>query len=164
MIFVCLAYENVKQHTAGFLGLQFALVLIAIQNTLYIINADISYHFLGGLKRTRQVVITYLFLLLIIGSCKIAATVFVVTNGYGADWTRRETALGVVSGQVVDWIWMLFFAILPVAISIVRQRSEDPITALFFFDQRTDTTSTEESIKNDPTKESISTDVFEDET
>ena len=127
MIFVCIAYENVQQHTAGFLGLQVVLILVAVQNVLYIIDADVSYEFLGGIKRTRQVAITYLVLLLVISAVKVSATIFIVANGYGADWTRRKTAIeGVVSGQIVDWIWMVFNAVLPLGISIVRQRGDPP--------------------------------------
>ena len=56
-----------------------------------------------------------------------SATIFLVANGYGADWTRRKTAIeGVVSGQIVDWIWMVFNAVLPLGISIVRQRGDPP--------------------------------------
>ena len=72
MIFVCIAYENVQQHTAGFLGLQVVLILVAVQNVLYIIDADVSYNFLGGIKRTRQVAITYLGLLLVISAVKVS--------------------------------------------------------------------------------------------
>ena len=138
MIFVCIAYENVQQHTAGFLGLQVVLILVAVQNVLYIIDADVSYEFLGGIKRTRQVAITYLVLLLVISAVKVSATIFIVANGYGADWTRRKTAIeGVVSGQIVDWIWMVFNAVLPLGISIVRQRADPPMTVVFFSNENT---------------------------
>ena len=157
MIFVCIAYENVQQHTAGFLGLQIALILIATENTLYVIDADISYAFLGGMKRTRQVAITYLVLLLIASSVKVSATTFFIVNGYGTAWSRRETAInGVVFGQIVDWVWMLFNAVLPLGISIIRERNEDPITVLFLTtDQGHIVSSYEEGKEQDEVDDSI---------
>ena len=59
MIFVILAYENVRGHTAGFVGLQLSLILVAWQNTLKIWDSNIGYSyfdFLGGgeAKRVRN--------------------------------------------------------------------------------------------------------------
>lgn len=136
MIFVCIAYENVQQHTAGFLGLQVALILIAIENTLYVIASEKSYRFVGGgPERTKKLAMLYLFCLLIISSIKVSATTYLVVTGTGAEWTRKPTAIkGVVPGLLVDWIWMLFNAVLPVMISIIRQREEPSMTCLFYYE------------------------------
>jgi hypothetical protein len=128
MIFVCIAYESPSQHTAGFLGLQICLILVAVQNTLYVIDSNVSYDFLGGLTNTRLVSIAYLTGLLAISSIKITATIFVVQNGYGAPWTREPSMLpGNCVGQLVDKVWMIFNAVLPMIISYIRSKNEYPL-------------------------------------
>jgi len=123
MIFVVVAYENVAGHTAGFLGLQISLILLTIKNSLYILATQVSYNFIGGLRNTRIMAITYLISNLAISFAKVTATVHVVTYGEGASWTLRPVG-SVVAGQVVDWIWMIFNAFLPLIISFLRARSE----------------------------------------
>jgi hypothetical protein len=49
MVFIVIAYDNMRGHMAGFLGLQITLVMVAILNTAYIIETEVSYGFLGGL-------------------------------------------------------------------------------------------------------------------
>lgn len=130
MIFVCLAYENVAQHTAGFLGLQFALILISLHNAVFIWNSNITYKLLGGpqngLRNTRIVVVIYIICNLAISITKICATFYVVLYGRGAAWTLRSVG-SVVAGQVVDWIWMIFNAIIPFGVSFIRWRNETPL-------------------------------------
>ena len=61
MIFVCLAYENVKSHTAAFFGLQVALMLVALQNTLFIWDDNIKYEQIGSdIKHTRHLALAFL--------------------------------------------------------------------------------------------------------
>jgi len=128
MIFVCIAYESPSNHTAGFLGLQISLVLVAIQNTLYVIDSNVSYDFLGGMTNTRLVAIAYLLGIFAIGSVKVSATIFVVQNGRGAPWTLEPAPIGdQVVGQLVDKVWMVFNAVLPLIISFVRSQNEYPL-------------------------------------
>jgi len=128
MIFVCLAYENVKQHTAGFLGLQIALILVALQNTGFIWDAEIAYPSLGGIKGTRRAALAYIICDLCICFFKIRATIFVVMNGAGAPWTMKPSPMpGRVMGQFVDIIWMIFNAVIPLVISHFRARNEHPL-------------------------------------
>eukprot|EP00485_Elphidium_margaritaceum_P003315 CAMPEP_0202693318 /NCGR_PEP_ID=MMETSP1385-20130828/7468_1 /ASSEMBLY_ACC=CAM_ASM_000861 /TAXON_ID=933848 /ORGANISM="Elphidium margaritaceum" /LENGTH=281 /DNA_ID=CAMNT_0049348979 /DNA_START=69 /DNA_END=911 /DNA_ORIENTATION=+ len=104
MIFVCLAYESAQQHTAGFLGLQIALILVAMHNGGFIWDANISYKALGGIKGTRFAVVCYVLANMIISSFKLAATIHVVRTGRGARWTLKPTMItGVVVGQIIDW-------------------------------------------------------------
>ena len=136
MIFVCIAYESPSQHTAGFLGLQICLILVAVQNTLYVIDSNVSYEFLGGLTNTRIVAIAYLTGLLAISSIKITATIFVVQNGYGAPWTREPSMLpGNCVGQLIDKVWMIFNAVLPLVISYVRSNNEYPLEFVITSDE-----------------------------
>jgi len=130
MIFVCIAYEKVKQHTAGFLGLQIALILVAVQNSLFIWESGITYEQIGpDVKHTRRAILAYLIGDLIISSFKICATIYVVIHGVGAPWTLAKPAIlnGKCVGQVVDLIWMFFNAIIPLCISYFRSKNEVPI-------------------------------------
>ena len=137
MIFICVAYENVQAHTAGFLGLQIALILVAVQNTLYVIMTGQDYHVkslvLGipinlSAATTAKVAKTYLFLLSIIGAVKVSATIYVVGHGYGAPITMQDSPVaGMKVGQLVDSIWMVFNAVLPLIIAFVRMGNEEPL-------------------------------------
>jgi len=128
MIFVCIAYEKVEQHTAGFLGLQISLILVAVSNSAFIWNTKTSYDSLGGLRNTRIAVLAYIIGDLIICSFKISATIYVVTHGKGAKWTMEDSLIkGTCVGQIVDMIWMIFNAIVPLFISYFRSRNEHPL-------------------------------------
>ena len=129
MIFVSIAYEEVQQHTLGFLGLQIALILISVQNTLFIIDTKVSYKYLGGtIAQTKFWAILFLVGLLIISGFKLAATIFVVMNGVGAKWTLQPSGLfGWFVGEWVDRIWMVFNAIMPLFISRMRAKEDSPL-------------------------------------
>lgn len=128
MIFVCIAYEKVQQHTAGFLGLQVALILVAVQNSLFLVDTDVSYEFFGGIHKTRKVIKAYIIGLLAISSVKVTATIYVVGNGFGAPWTMQDSGIGDMKvGQLVDKIWMLFNAVAPLIISFFRSKNEIPL-------------------------------------
>ena len=119
MIFIFIAYEQVKMHTIGFLGLQIALILIAIKETVFVIHTGVAYKFLGGtVARTRTWAILYIVGLLMISISKVVATIYVVHEGVGAAWTMRPSGVfGWYAGQLLDRIWMLFNAILPLFFS-----------------------------------------------
>lgn len=129
MIFVCIAYEQVKQHTMGFLGLQIALILVAIQNTLFMIDTNVAYKYLGGtVTSTRFWALFYLVVLIIISGFKVTATIYVVQNGVGAPWTLKPSGInGWYVGRLVDIIWMIVNAILPLFISRLRANEDSPL-------------------------------------
>lgn len=130
MIFVSIAYENVQGHTAGFLGLQVALILIAFHNAIFIWESNTAYKQLGGpqngLRNTRIGIIVYLVGQVSIFIAKVYATIYVVSYGKGAPWTLRPLG-SVVAGQVVDWIWMIFNAIIPLILAFFRCKNEAPL-------------------------------------
>jgi len=126
MIFVCIAYENVKQHTAGFLGLQVALFLIAIQNSAFLYYTESGF-LADSAAATRTANIVYLCGLIPISITKIIATIYVVQNGHGAPWTLKLIAPNFAVGQLVDLIWMIFNAICPLIISFIRSKNEEPL-------------------------------------
>jgi len=121
MIFVFVAYENVKMHTIGFLGFQICLMLMAIQTVLYIVETDneIKNRFCG--KYTKHGAIAFIIGDLIIFAFKIPATSYVVHHGRGAPWTIKDTFIGGMKvGEIVDLIWMIFNALAPLIVSFVR--------------------------------------------
>ena len=127
MIFIVAVYDSVSGHTAGFLGLQIALVLVTIQNTLYVLETQVAYSFLGGLYNTRMAAIVYLSLTLTISMVKVVSSFYVVIHSAAAPWTLVPVVGSIVTGQVVDWIWMVFNAVLPLGISYARAKSEHPL-------------------------------------
>jgi hypothetical protein len=132
MIFIVLAYENVRGHTAGFLGLQIALMSVAILNTCYVLETQVKYEFLGGLRGTRIAAYTYIICNLMISGIKVYLTMFVVL-GLGdkhiyPEWGLQKPIAGsdMVVGEYVDVIWMIFNALLPWIISFVRSGPAEP--------------------------------------
>jgi hypothetical protein len=139
MIFVVLAYDNVRGHTAGFLGLQLALITVAIQNTTYILETKPIYPRLGGNNGTRLAAHIYLVGNVTISIIKVYLTSYVVFGlglttdkekdgvHYGhiyPQWALQKVNANMVVGEVVDIIWMFFNAVLPFIISFVRSRYE----------------------------------------
>jgi len=136
MIFVCIAYENPKQHTAGFLGLQMVLVLVALQNSGFVWETKTAYSFFGGddfitkLNRTRTIMMIYLICTLAISAVKIAFTIHVVQHGFFHKdyFAMQPSGIGETKvGQVVDAIWMTFNAVIPLFLSFLRSREDEPL-------------------------------------
>mmetsp|Transcript_19260 Transcript_19260/g.24830 ORF Transcript_19260/g.24830 Transcript_19260/m.24830 type:complete len:338 (+) Transcript_19260:83-1096(+) len=126
MIFVILAYENVRGHTAAFLGLQLVLMMVACLNVFYIAETKIEYDFLGGQRGTRMWALAYLVCAVGISAVKFYLDANVVLGFSYPKWGLVKVG-SIVSGQVVDMIWMLFNAILPLFISYARKNSEQPL-------------------------------------
>ena len=128
MIFVVEAASNLGGHTAGFLGLQIVLMMVTIQNTIYIIDGGFSYAFLGGRKRTVIYAFTYCICNFVISAMKIACTVYVVVHEWPMPFTLNPSIVpGWVNGKLIDSIWMLLNALAPLVISFVRSKTEKPI-------------------------------------
>ena len=96
-IFVYRAYEQTRHHTFGFLTLQIALVTIAIQNTITLINTKQHYHELSWFDTPEKVARAakwYLYPNLMISAVKIYATFYIVAGlhpeypGYGPDFYK----------------------------------------------------------------------------
>lgn len=135
MIFVVLAYDSVRGHTAGFLCLMIALLTVTILNTFYVLQTKVMYSWLGGLRGTRFAAILFLTLNIVVCSVKIYLTGYVVLGiDNGAEegsghlyptWTLTKVgSSGMVLGRVIDYCWMILNAIMPMFISIVRSQTE----------------------------------------
>ena len=130
-IFVNIAYESTENHAAGFLCLQIGLILVAIQNVMYITltkqkykifcNFDLDAHHSTWLGRI------YLIGNLIICIPKISATVYIVMHGVGPEFYLKPGYIRPVLGQDVDLIWMTFNAILPWVFAYFRMINEAPL-------------------------------------
>jgi len=129
MIFVIVAYEDPKGHTAGFLGLQVGLVMIALQNFLYIVLTGQSYPSINlSAEKAALIGKTYIVLLLLISSVKIWASAYIVMHGVGpAFYLRTDFILDKVNGWWVDKVWMLLNAVIPFFIALFRSRDETPV-------------------------------------
>lgn len=65
------AYENVQGHTAGFLGLQIALAIVATLNVAYVVETKVYYSFLGGISGTRNAARFYLYSNMVVSGIKL---------------------------------------------------------------------------------------------
>lgn len=134
MIFVFIAYENPRYHTLAFLGLQMALIIVAFFNVWYILLTRQEWTKpckLGRLGLARMAVV-YLSLNVAISAVKIYATIYIVANKDVVSPRFYKIPVGgVVLGQIIDWIWMLFNGVLPLIISALRMVNEDPFTVTF---------------------------------
>jgi len=131
MIFIFIAFDYTQLHTCAFLGLQIALMSVAITNFLYVLMTGQSYPTLK-LSKSQTVVIAYLYIILnlAISSVKIYATIQIVLNGpRGPDFYRYPTFIpGMVLGKIVDVSWMIMNGVIPMVIAYVRMTNEEPIT------------------------------------
>ena len=104
------------------------MILVAIQNTIYVVDTQVAYQFLGGLQNTRIVFVIYLISVLTISTAKITSTICVVLYGTTMPFTLNETAIsGWVAGRLIDLIWMILNAIIPLFLAFIRAKSEPPL-------------------------------------
>jgi len=131
MIFVLDATESVSLHTAGFLGLQFALIIVSVMNVWEILATGQSYPNWPR-ATTARIAKIYLILNLLITGVKIYSTFKIVTTGKSPSFYKYQTPLpglpDYVLGQIIDNFYMLFNAIMPIYIAWIRRQSEEPLT------------------------------------
>uniref|UniRef100_A0A7S2YEE7 Uncharacterized protein n=1 Tax=Entomoneis paludosa TaxID=265537 RepID=A0A7S2YEE7_9STRA len=126
MIFVILVYEDARGHTAGFLGLQLTLMMVACLNVWYISETKLEYDILGGRRGTQIASLIYLVCDLAVSATKFWLDVHVVLGYDYPSWGMKPVG-SLVVGECVDHVWMLFNAILPLIISYVRSQKEQPL-------------------------------------
>lgn len=126
MIFVILVYKNARGHTAGFVGLQLALVMVACLNVWFVLETKMEYPFLGGRRGTVLCALVYLVCDVIVSGLKFWLDVHVVAGFSYPSWGMARVGNHVV-GEIIDYVWMVFNAILPLFISYVRSKTERPL-------------------------------------
>lgn len=130
-IFVNKASISTSHHTMGFLCLQFGLIVIALHNVLYVTLTKETYKFFGKILNAdaaTKLGWIYLFLNLLICIPKVGGGIYIVTHGVGPPFYLRKGIFRTNLGQDVDFVWMLFNAVLPAVIAYVRMINEEPIT------------------------------------
>jgi len=123
IIFIFDAEVNLKGHTAGFLCLQVATMLIASQNVLY-------YYVVGLMPFQRQlgerfaliVSVAYLGLLMVSTIAKMTITVSIFSGSLFLD-TKMD--VGATIAQFFDILWMICGTVVP-AVSACGQRRQTP--------------------------------------
>jgi len=105
----------VAGHTLGFFGLQFALVLIAVENVCYIYYMEKTMWFMSS-KVMKVMAVIYLVLLSILTGMKIswASTIFI----YGKPWITGAWP------HLFDRAWLFLAAFLPLVFSWHGMRTE----------------------------------------
>jgi len=120
MIFVYPAEENIVGHTLGFLGLQIAVALIALENVM-LANARKEDYFHLGRKATRVLSWTYYFVLLPATILKFSIDVgFLIKKPL----VNIQDPVQVIFVHSLDKIWMIFAAILPFFFAIYQYKTE----------------------------------------
>lgn len=148
MIFVFIAYENLRGHTFFFLLLQIALFITTLNNCMYVLLTGQSYSSIRfSTKKAAIFVNIYLILNSIITVTKIVSTIYIVTHPDVRIPGILKYPLGSLTlGRILDFIWMFFNAILPMILAYIRMKHEDPFTIEFtapeyLYDQATEPSS-----------------------
>ena len=105
--------------------LQIALVMIACFNVWFIIEAKIEYRIFRG--HIKVFAFAYLVCNICVTAIKLYLTCYAIITATFPSWAKTPTSGGQVPGQTVDYIWMVFNAVLPFIFSFVRSRSENPL-------------------------------------
>ena len=120
MVFVVIAFESVKAHTFGFIGLQFALVLVALLDLLYMEALRIGWPRFGR-KLTRVLHWMYFVALTLVTFLKL---LHVFTLFYATPILDPEKSSAAIFVQTLDRLWMLLAAVLPIVLAELERRSE----------------------------------------
>ncbi len=135
--FAIISYVNPRGHTAGFLGLQLALILTAIQNMLFVYDTNTAYEKFGSthkerLENTRMWALIYVIGDLLVSIPKMQTCIYVVFYGHTTSWAMKKSFISeLLVGQVLDYVWMIFNAVIPLFISYFRSTNEKPIKIVF---------------------------------
>jgi len=125
MIFIIAVYDNPTGHTLGFFGMQIALCLIALTNTLYVIETKRTF---GKCTIAGTAILGWLYFLIL-----LFLTAFKMTWGSSVLMYGEEGAITDNSTltSTVDTIWMIFAAFLPLPLSFWEARGEPPLQITF---------------------------------
>jgi len=114
--------EGALGHTMGFFGLQLALILVALENVLFINLTGVEYPFVG-LQGTR--ILSWLYFAVV-----APLTVFKIYVAYTALIGHKIDHFMVV-GRVVDFLWMILVAFMPILFSQVGRKTESHVKITF---------------------------------
>ena len=139
MVFIWTAYENFGQHCMTFFGLQVAMFLIALQNSLQAYNADIAYPFcdwMGGgvdnrIRNTKRGVVLYMLLLTSVS----LSYFYLCAEGLVMHRTNPTLLMEVVGnvtvGMILDKAWLFLNMFVPLVIAYNRSKHDYPLDITF---------------------------------
>lgn len=104
--------EGALGHTMGFFGLQLALILVAVENVLFIHYTQVEYPI--GLTGTR--IASSLYILVV-----IPLTLFKIYVAFTALIGRKINHFMVI-GRIVDLLWMVLIALMPLLFAQVERK------------------------------------------
>ena len=136
MIFVVDAFKFTVGHTLGFIGLQLALVLDAVQNSLY-------YTALHEKRRTerwrrQRLYWIYAVLVILVTSTKLTLS---ISTFAGSPVIDMKSSFGPFFAKQVDRLWMFLCAVVPPFTSFIQYRIEPPVTISLHSNQELQITS-----------------------
>jgi len=114
--------EGALGHTMGFFGLQLALILVALENVLYVNLMGVEYPFLGS-RGTR--IASWLYFTIV-----TPLTLFKIYVAATALLGHKIDNFHVV-GKAVDLTWMLLIALLPILFAQVGRKTEANLKITF---------------------------------
>lgn len=110
--------EGALGHTMGFFGLQLALILVAMENVLFINLTGMEYPLLG-LRGTR--IASWIYFAVV-----TPLTLFKIYVAYTALIGRKINNF-IVVGRVVDLIWMILIAFMPIVFAQIGRKTESHV-------------------------------------
>jgi len=114
--------EGALGHTMGFFGLQLALILVALENVLFINLTGVEYPWLGA-KGTKIASWLYLIVVAPLTLFKIYVATMALL---GMKIDSFETI-----GRIVDNVWMLLVALMPIFFAQIGRKTEAHLKITF---------------------------------
>jgi len=114
--------EGALGHTMGFFGMQLALILVALENVLFISLTGVKYPLLGK-QGTR--IASWIYFAVV-----MPLTLFKIYVAYTA-LTGNKIDNFMVIGQLVDKIWMLLIAFMPILFAQIGRKTEPHVKITF---------------------------------
>jgi len=123
MIFVVYAPTDIKGHTLGFFGLQFAFALNCLHNVAYNQYIGSNWFPCTSLSASRVFMWTYCGLVCFVTAFKLTHTIMLL-YAPGGSFIDVQTPSGAAIAQAADTAWMALVAVMPIGIAWLQWRAE----------------------------------------
>jgi len=107
--------EGALGHTMGFFGLQLALIIVAVENVLYIQWTGVEFPYLG---KGGTYIASWLYIVVV-----TPLTLFKIYVAFTALIGQKIDNFMVI-GRVVDFLWMILIALMPLLFAQVGRKTE----------------------------------------
>ena len=126
MVFVNEAFRSTVYHTLPFQGLQIALILVALTNSLYwTTHKTPLYAKELGLKGTHRLMSLYMLCLIVVSVFKIVVVSSIFAEAPVLDVTKPNSA---AVCAFADRAWLVLAALIPPFLAAYERRCEVPLT------------------------------------